>query len=207
MRGVTERERRRDRQSGRGTPLVPTVFSAEWSAEGHQNGVRAALLTDAPLISQECTGGSPERGRSSFNLGSELPRFDSSSTSTRRDYFPMPASLRPHSPSMRTRLARGGAQVGRHTGRTPILWLISGETPPNPASPHRSFSPPKIAWVARPNIQGPGSVVDMSRQKTTSRPPPSMGLVEQGLAHRALPSDLLSLSLTSRPPPRPPAFV
>lgn len=55
------------------TPLVPTVFSAE----GHQNGVRAALLTDAPLINQERTGGSPERGKSSFNLGNEVPRFDS----------------------------------------------------------------------------------------------------------------------------------
>lgn len=145
MRGVTERERRRDRQSGRGTPLVPTVFSAE----GHQNGVRAALLTDAPLISQECTGGSPERGKSSFNLGNELPRFDSSSTSTRRDYFPMPASLRPHSPSMRTKLARGGPQVGRHTGRTPILWLISGETPPNPASP------PQELLTAQNSMGGP----------------------------------------------------
>lgn len=169
MRGVTERERRRDRQSGRGTPLVPTVFSAE----GHQNGVRAALLTDAPLINQERTGGSPERGKSSFNLGNELPRFDSSPTSTRRDYSPMPGPQGPLSTPQPVDAKLAGRQ-GRDRPREPQLLPRTlanfGRNTSNPASPHRSFSPPKIAWVARPNIQGPGSAVDTSRQKTTSRP-------------------------------------
>lgn len=34
------------------------------------------MLTGAPLINQEPAGASPERGKSSFNLGNEAPRFD-----------------------------------------------------------------------------------------------------------------------------------
>lgn len=134
--------------------------------------MRAALLTDAPLINQERTGGSPERGKSSFNLGNELHRFDSSPTSTRRDYSPMPGPLGTHRQADTASffLPRTVANFGRNTLQPSL--------------------PPQELLTAQNSMGGPpqypgsrlgGGYVAPENNISSAL---SMDLVGKGLAHR-----------------------
>lgn len=79
----------------------------------------------------------------------------------------------------------------------PVLLLISGETPLNPASPPQELLTAQNSMGGPPQYPGSrlgGGYVAPENNISSAL---SMDLVGQGLAHKVLPSDLLPLSLTS----------